>query len=66
MILGVVDSGFKGKKEFIELSKDSNFQVVIVGVRKNGRRTFLIILYVFHGLIVKRSWQSSILLQMCM
>ena len=34
MVLGVVDSGFKGKKEFIALSEDPNFQVVIVGVKK--------------------------------
>ena len=34
MILGVVDSGFKGKKEFIELSKYPNYQVVIVGMRE--------------------------------
>lgn len=32
MILGVVASGFKGKKEFIELSKVPEFQVVVVGV----------------------------------
>ena len=38
MILGVVDSGFKGKKEFIELSKDSNYQVVIVGMRKKWKK----------------------------
>lgn len=35
IVLGVVDSGFKGKKEFIALSKDSNYQVVIVGVKKD-------------------------------
>lgn len=32
MILGVVASGFKGKKEFIEMSKVPEFQVVVVGV----------------------------------
>lgn len=32
MILGVVASGFKGKKEFIELSNIPNCQVVVVGV----------------------------------
>ena len=37
MILGVVNSGFKGKKEFIELSKDPNYQVVIVGIRKKWK-----------------------------
>ena len=35
MILGVVASGFKGKKEFIALSKDANYQIVLVGIRKN-------------------------------
>ncbi len=35
IVLGVVDSGFKGKREFIALSKDSNYQVVIVGVKKD-------------------------------
>lgn len=34
IILGVVASGFKGKREFIELSKISDYQVVVVGVRK--------------------------------
>ena len=34
IILGVVSSGFKGKQEFIELSKDERFQVIIVGVQK--------------------------------
>lgn len=33
MILGVVASGFKGKKEFIELSKNKDYQVVVVGVK---------------------------------
>ena len=35
MILGVVASGFKGKKDFIALSKDANYQIVLVGIRKN-------------------------------
>lgn len=33
MILGVVSSGFKGKKEFIELSLNSQYQIVIVGLK---------------------------------
>ena len=32
MILGVVASGFKGKNEFIALSKNTHYQVVVVGV----------------------------------
>jgi len=35
MILGVVASGFKGKKEFIALSKDTSYQIVLVGIRKD-------------------------------
>lgn len=35
LILGVVSSGFKGKKEFIEIAKDSSYQVVVVGVKKS-------------------------------
>lgn len=34
IILGVVASGFKGKKEFIELTKNVRYQVVVVGVNK--------------------------------
>lgn len=34
MILGVVSSGFKGKKEFARLSKDKHYQIVIVGAKK--------------------------------
>lgn len=34
LILGVVASGFKGKKEFIELSKNPCYQVVVVGVNR--------------------------------
>lgn len=34
MILGVISSGFKGKKEFIRLSEDKRYQIVIVGVKK--------------------------------
>ena len=34
IILGVVSSGFKGKKEFIALSKNENYQIIIVGVKK--------------------------------
>lgn len=33
MILGVVASGFKGKKEFIALSKDFDYQIVLVGIK---------------------------------
>lgn len=38
MILGVVSSGFKGKKEFARLSKDKHYQIVIVGVKKEWMR----------------------------
>lgn len=34
IILGVVSSGFKGKKEFIALSKNTNYQIIIVGIKK--------------------------------
>lgn len=34
MILGVVSSGFKGKKDFIKLSENTCYQIVIVGVKR--------------------------------
>jgi len=34
IILGVVSSGFKGKKEFIALSQNPAYQIVVVGVKK--------------------------------
>ena len=34
LILGVVASGFKGKREFIELTKNPCYQVVVVGVNR--------------------------------
>ena len=33
LILGVVSSGFKGKKEFIELSLNPQYQIVIIGIK---------------------------------
>ena len=37
MILGVVSSGFKGKKEFIKLTEDKHYQIVVVGVKKEWK-----------------------------
>lgn len=38
MILGVVDAGFKGKKEFIMLAKYTNYQIVLVGVKNAWKK----------------------------